>query len=168
MPEKDKKGHGSHSRSDSDHESDFVTRLKECLGDEPIKAFARRCGIPESNLRSYLVRGKKPTLENLSKIASTAGVTMDWLATGQGVKDSAELRRLSRPQKQQDIADMSPEMEKYRGQLEAIAKLVADIPDEGKRAALMTEFFARAQDAKQMAELKRTVADLRAAQQKTG
>jgi transcriptional regulator with XRE-family HTH domain len=176
MKEKDKKEHRSHSRSDSGHESDFVTRLKECLREEPIKAFARRCGIPESNLRSYLVRGKKPTLENLSKIASTAGVTIDWLATGQGVKDSAELRRLmQRDECPSESAERQPEpeasfpkLQKHAGQMEAIMKLLEDIEDEGDRAMLLNDFFARAQNAKQMDELKRTVADLRAAQQKTG
>jgi hypothetical protein len=52
--------------------------------------------------------------------------------------------------------------------MEAIMKLLEDIEDEGDRAMLLNDFFARAQNAKQMDELKRTVADLRAAQQKTG
>jgi hypothetical protein len=59
-------------------------------------------------------------------------------------------------------------MQKHAGQMEAIMKLLEDIEDEGDRAMLLNDFFARAQNAKQMDELKRTVADLRAAQQKTG
>ncbi|EPR35570.1 hypothetical protein dsat_1911 [Alkalidesulfovibrio alkalitolerans DSM 16529] len=47
-------------------------------------------------------------------------------------------------------------------------KLLEDIEDEGEREVLLADFFARAQNAKQIDELKRTVADLRAAQQKTG
>lgn len=64
--------------------------------------------------------------------------------------------------------DVAPGMEKYAARLEAILKLLEGIEDEGEREVLLADFFARAQNAKQIDELKRTVADLRAAQQKTG
>ncbi len=48
-----------------------------------------------------------------------------------------------------------------------IIKMVEDLPD-AEAMMLLEETFARAQNAKQIDELKRTVAELRAAQQKTG
>lgn len=127
----------------------------------------------ESLMRKYLA-GSSPSTENLAAIASAAGVTVDWLATGQGIKSAEELRRLTKGKcaATPDVAVatpyVAPGMQKYAARLEAIMKLLEDIEDEGEREVLLADFFARAQNAKQIDELKRTVADLRAAQQKTG
>ncbi|MDD3553245.1 MAG: helix-turn-helix transcriptional regulator [Deltaproteobacteria bacterium] len=62
---------------------DFKDRLKQCIREEPVAAFARRCGLPEATIRSYL-NGKKPVYDKLVRIADAAGVSIDWLATGRG------------------------------------------------------------------------------------
>jgi hypothetical protein len=59
----------------------FSDRLKSLIGDSSVSRFAKRCGIGESLLRSYLA-GACPGTDKFSVIANTCGVSMDWLATG--------------------------------------------------------------------------------------
>lgn len=52
------------------------------VGDRGVAAFSRKSGISESAIRKYLKEGTQPSLDNLITIASTAGVSIDWLALG--------------------------------------------------------------------------------------
>jgi hypothetical protein len=111
--------------------------------------------------RDFFTRG-----DALQRIGGT-GVNLHWLLTGEGSMRSDE-ERAATPDVAVATPDVAPWMQKYAARLEAIMKLLEDIEDEGEREVLLADFFARAQNAKQIDELKRTVADLRAAQQKTG
>lgn len=71
-------------------ESELVRRLRECIGDEPVNAFARRCGLGESLMRSYL-KGAMPSADRVAAIAEVRGVTTDWLITGREPKLRADL-----------------------------------------------------------------------------
>lgn len=66
-------------------ESELAERLREVIGDEPGAAFARRAGVGESLLRTYL-RGSIPGADKLVQLADAAGVNVDWLASGRGPK----------------------------------------------------------------------------------
>lgn len=66
-------------------ESELPDRVKQAIGDEPVAAFGRRCGINESTLRKYF-SGTLPNVENLIAIADAANVSIEWLATGRGPK----------------------------------------------------------------------------------
>ena len=57
-------------------------RLRLLIGSEPVAAFARRCGLSESVLRTYLKDGRMPPLDKAAAIAAAAGVSVDWLAGG--------------------------------------------------------------------------------------
>lgn len=138
------------------HESDFTSRLRECIGEEPVASFARRCGFSEGLVRAYLKGEKQPGMERLVRMAEAAGVTLDWLATGRGPK-----RRELQP-----IGNVEEPSVKYAGRWEKIIALVEGIEDEAARAAAIEELFARAQSAAEMAELRQAVKDLKAAQQK--
>lgn len=72
----------------------FVRRLEELRADGSVAAFARRCGVGESVLRSYFSGVNQPGLEYLVAIADAGGVTVDWLATGRLPKTRAELLAL--------------------------------------------------------------------------
>lgn len=204
---------GKSSRSsDSSLKSELKDRIRSIVGDEPVAAFARRVGVGESLMRKYLA-GSSPSTENLAAIASAAGVTVDWLATGQGIKSAEELRRLTKDKcaTTPDVAVATPEVApegsrfvssahsqgrppdglavgigpdmplhpdeeggkenplttRYVERWVKIIKMVEDLPD-AEAMMLLEETFVRAQNAKQIDELKRTVAELRAAQQKTG
>lgn len=64
-----------------DGESELVKRMRELIADDSVSAFARRCGIGESVLRSYLA-GSVPSADRLAAIAEARGVTTDWLISG--------------------------------------------------------------------------------------
>jgi len=57
-------------------------RLRLLIGSEPVAAFARRCGLSESVLRTYLKDGRMPRLDKAAAIAAAAGVSLGWLAGG--------------------------------------------------------------------------------------
>jgi gp16 family phage-associated protein len=68
----------------------LLSRLRETIGDEPVCAFARRSGVSEADLWSYLNDGHTPSLEKASAIARAGGVRLEWLATGDGRKALTE------------------------------------------------------------------------------
>lgn len=70
----------------------LAARLQAVIGRESVSSFARRCGLAESVLRTYLKDGRMPPLDKASAIAAAAGVTVDWLATGSGAHVAAEAR----------------------------------------------------------------------------
>lgn len=73
-------------------DSGVAWRIKTLLPDNCIASFSRKCGIPKSTVRSYLSQGKMPGLKHLVSISSACGVTVDWLATGKGIKYSSDLK----------------------------------------------------------------------------
>jgi phage repressor protein C with HTH and peptisase S24 domain len=67
----------------------FPERLKELIGDESLRSFGKMVGISEGGLRKYLPPGtSKPTFDKLVAIARYKGVNLEWLATGEGPKES--------------------------------------------------------------------------------
>ena len=140
------------------HDTDFPSRLRECIGEEPVAAFARRCGFSEGLLRAYLKAEKQPGMERLVRIAEVAGVTLDWLATGRGPKRRSDAQVPVTP----DVS-ASP----YARRWEKIMALVEGIEDEEERSAFLDELFARARQTAELAELRQAVKALTAAQKKT-
>ena len=67
-------------------------RLQVIIGSESVLSFSRRCGLAESVLRTYLRDGRMPPLDKALAIATAAGITVDWLATGNGPRATAEVR----------------------------------------------------------------------------
>ena len=68
------------------------TRLHALVGKESVSSFARRSGLAESVLRSYLREGRMPPLDKALAMAVAAGVSVDWLATGSGPPVAAQVR----------------------------------------------------------------------------
>ena len=58
---------------------------------ESIAGFARRVGVPEANIHTYL-RGMNPQVDKLVRIARACGVTVDWLATGRGERSAVSVQ----------------------------------------------------------------------------
>lgn len=76
-------------------ESDAIAeRIKSVIGDESVSSFARRSGISEAVIRSYVSDGRMPSLDKAASIANAGSVTVDWLATGRLPKTRGELRAL--------------------------------------------------------------------------
>lgn len=62
----------------------FKGRLRLAIQDESINSFAIKCGMSEGLLRKYLTGTTLPGMDKLVSISETAGVSIEWLATGNG------------------------------------------------------------------------------------
>lgn len=63
----------------------FADRLTELVTQaKSERAFAKEVGLSPAGLRGLLHKGNSPTLETLVAIAKTRGVSVSWLATGEG------------------------------------------------------------------------------------
>lgn len=67
----------------------FRERLKDVMGSTGGRAFARKCGLSEGAIRSYLSGDTYPTLDRLEQIAAAVGVSAVWLAFGESSQPQA-------------------------------------------------------------------------------
>ncbi len=147
---------------ESDVSVELPRRLRECIGDDSVSSFARRCGLPEATIRSYL-EGKKPVFDKLVKIADAAGVTVDWLATGRGPRTRAEAISSAN---QRDSASLDALAGRHARRWAKLIELVESAPTPEEADAILDEFFARARQQAELAELRQAVRDLTATLQK--
>lgn len=68
----------------------FPERLKVAIGADTPYAFAKKSGISESLVRKYLAGDSLPSIERAWVMAKTAGVSLDWLAGGDGESASVQ------------------------------------------------------------------------------
>lgn len=66
----------------------FQDRLRSLVPERGERSFARRAGISPGGLRGAMTNGN-PGREMLTAIAREAGVSLEWLATGQGPRERA-------------------------------------------------------------------------------
>lgn len=57
----------------------FSERLKEAIGDQSVRGFARAAGLSETVLRSYARGDTLPTIDRLAQIAAASGRSIAWL-----------------------------------------------------------------------------------------
>ncbi len=72
-------------------------RLMEIIGNDSIRDLARKTGISEGALRTF-IKGRTPKLVDIIKIAKAKGVSWVWLSTGEGNKypnEGAEVETIS-------------------------------------------------------------------------
>lgn len=62
---------------------DMASRVRQLIGDGSARKFAQKSGIPPSSLQ-YVLEGGRTNVDNLVAIARAGGVSVDWLATGEG------------------------------------------------------------------------------------
>ena len=67
----------------------FAARLKQIIGENSASGFAKKCGLAESMLRKYLLGDSVPGADKLVRIAQAAGVSLLWLAIGEGRQNNA-------------------------------------------------------------------------------
>ncbi|MEW6416194.1 MAG: helix-turn-helix transcriptional regulator, partial [Pseudomonadota bacterium] len=110
----------------SDKENEMVAkRIREVIGDQFVSAFARKCGISEAVIRTYINDGRMPPLNKAASIASAGGVTVDWLATGR------------EPKYRRDVvaaASAEPAPDQASGEPVDLVAIYKDAPPEGRRA----------------------------------
>ncbi|MCU8068186.1 XRE family transcriptional regulator [Shewanella sp. SM32] len=64
----------------------FGERVREVVGSNSARSFARTLNISDNILRKYMDGISDPSRTNLIAIAEAGGVTVEWLATGKGPK----------------------------------------------------------------------------------
>ncbi|SFK93139.1 Helix-turn-helix [Nitrosomonas aestuarii] len=147
--EKQQKESASDSTFFSDYEKKVNQRIKEAIGDEPVKAFSRRCGVPDTSLRDYISGKKKPGLDAITAISSFTGITVDWLATGRGIKYTRDLKYAEerlRGAPPAVLPELPEELEPYRKRLDALLTYLSMIDDDEERSQIIDSFVLRAQD----------------------
>lgn len=69
----------------------FVDRLREVVNEVgTIKTLSLKSGVTEKSISNYLHTTTDPGLKNLLKIQRASGVSIDWLASGEGPKYQRE------------------------------------------------------------------------------
>lgn len=110
----------------SENENEMVAlRIREVIGDQFVSAFARRCGIAEAVIRTYINDKRMPPLNKAAAIAAAGGVTLDWLATGR------------EPKFRRDVvaaASAEPAPDQASGEPVDLVAIYKDAPPEGRRA----------------------------------
>lgn len=72
----------------------FSDRLKDIIGENSARSFANRADLSQTVIRRYLENDSTPNIDRLIAIAKVGGVTVQWLATGQGPKFQQDLDSL--------------------------------------------------------------------------
>lgn len=67
----------------------FVARLRELIGEESVSRFAAEVGLGDNLVRKYL-EGATPGLDKVVRICRAKGVSIAWLALGQGPRQKGE------------------------------------------------------------------------------
>lgn len=71
----------------------FPTKLREAIGGQSIRAFARACELSDAVLHVYLRGETYPTLDRLDQIAAAAGRPPGWfIGAGEAVAASQSVR----------------------------------------------------------------------------
>lgn len=75
-----------------DEESELLRqRIKEVVGEEKVRAFARRAQISATALRNYIEGRRRPKRDAIEKIARTGSVVYAWLLEGRRPKYRHEM-----------------------------------------------------------------------------
>lgn len=61
----------------------MADRLSIAVRDDEIASYAKKVGLDEETLRRYIA-GREPPLNHLRSMAHVSGVSLNWLATGEG------------------------------------------------------------------------------------
>jgi transcriptional regulator with XRE-family HTH domain len=75
----------------------FTDRLKSAVNGRDIAPVAKKCGVSEGSFRAYLAGRSKPGLEIIIKIAHGLGVSVGWLAAGEGEPEQGRVAAAIEP-----------------------------------------------------------------------
>lgn len=118
---------------------------------------AERLGLHIGVLKKYETGQNTPGGEALAAYART-GVNMNWLLTGEGEMFP---RKAPEPQpetsQEQAFAGFLPPDHPHARRWAALIQLVEEEPDEARRDAILADLYARAQEAAELAQLRRAV-----------
>ncbi len=109
--------------------------------------------------------GSLPSVSKLASMAEASGVTVDWLATGKGIKYARDLKNAQErlngatPRACGELPDT---LKPYEKRLDKLLHYLAMIEDEAEVEQILTEVTLRAADKViELTELKKTVSEMR-------
>ena len=73
----------------SESQPDFASRLQAAVGARVVAVVAKRADISTSTFSDYLAGKSEPSLSRAARIARELGVSLQWLATGEGLPNAA-------------------------------------------------------------------------------
>ncbi len=122
----------------------FAERLSQSIRSISVRSFSRKCGVSETALRAYIAGKSDPSRRALVAMARTAGVSVDWLATGNGIMHPGNCKPES------DVAQENQRLQeeqqgKFKKGLQLVFDMSKDDPDcnpEGIWSALLIELLA--------------------------
>jgi len=123
----------------------FKERLQLIISREKSRsAFAKKCGVAESLLRNYLGGTSLPGMDKLIAMTEAAGVSIDWLATGEGPMRRDQVERAPEPYSEERIG-WDPELmteiiQKFEKALTDRKAYVSPV-EKGKMYAKLYEFY---------------------------
>ena len=131
----------------------FGERLKLLISESGMSthAFALKTGISDTALRDFVNDRKRPGIDALISISEAAGVMLDWLALGVGVKyrkDALAMDWLPW------YKEKAKELENNRDQLELLLKSAALIKDDAFRRRVLAELVIKVQESGELEELR--------------
>ena len=62
-------------------------RLEKAIGSNSVRSFSLKCGISDRIVRRYLAAEAEPTFSKLVAMSEAAGVSVQWLMTGEEPND---------------------------------------------------------------------------------
>ena len=136
--------------------TELSKRIEQVMEDEGNSSFGRRCGIGEATLRSYL-SGTTPSVEKLVAIADAANVSIEWLATGRGIKQRGSSipmipRAVSIPASVTNIDDINRLELSISSVEEALGSTYFSMPIQ-KRAKLVAAVYDLLEDTNQKSNI---------------
>ncbi|PHM76852.1 helix-turn-helix domain-containing protein [Xenorhabdus cabanillasii] len=72
----------------------FKDRLRQAMGSESGNSLAKRCGISEAAIRTYLSGKTYPSLDKLALLAEKCEVSIEWLANGSNADSATKLKEI--------------------------------------------------------------------------
>lgn len=117
---------------------------------------AERLGLHIGVLKKYETGQNTPGGEALAAYART-GVNMNWLLTGDGEMFHRKAEPKPETSQEQAFAGFLPPDHPHARRWAALIQLVEEEPDEARRDSILSDLLTRAQEAAELAQLRRVV-----------
>ncbi|MGV7963733.1 helix-turn-helix transcriptional regulator [Photorhabdus tasmaniensis] len=105
-----KKGNKPNRMILDDRITHFGQRLREAMQEEPTAQFARRCGLSDKAIWSYLDGLTYPSIDKVAALAHASNTSVEWLILGLETSSSTSCTPANKQLSfQQKLKTMTPE-----------------------------------------------------------